>query len=146
MFPDPTARWRPYPSIIDGIERPPYVFDRGLWRGILHLIILSPKPYLRHYGLQIRCDAYFGVEEMIYSVADHGGETLRYDGGVYIKETDRSALLTAYRAIDPVDRNPRHFSFVGGDYCYEALGLSEPVIHQFASEEEAYEWGPDEAS
>jgi hypothetical protein len=144
VFPDLIARWRPYPSIIDGIERPPFVLDRGLWQGILHLIILSPKPHLRHYGVQIRCDAYFGIEEMIYSVADHGGGTLRYDGGVYIKETDSSALLTTYRVTNPVDRGPRHFSFVGGDYCYEALGLSEPSIRQFASEKEAYEWRTDE--
>ena len=142
MFPDSIARWRPYPSMIDGIARPPYVFDRGLSRGLLHLVVYSPKPHVRHYGVQVRCDAYFGVEEMIYSVAGHGGGTLSYDGGIYIKETDSSVLLKAYRSLHPIEQHPRHFSFVGGDFCYEVLGLSEPVIREFASEDEADAWQP----
>ena len=142
MFPDPTLRWRPYASIIDGIERPPFVFDQGLWRGVLYLIVVAPKPSFRAYGAEISCEIYAGFEEMIYSVADHGGKTGIYDGGVYIKEAENSALLEAYAATDPVGRKPRHFSFVGGDYCYEVLGFSEPIIRAFDSPEEAYAWGP----
>jgi hypothetical protein len=142
LFPDPTLRWRPYPSIIDGIERPPFVVDQGFWRGVLFLIVLAPKQGRRAYGVEMSCEIYAGFEEMIYSIADHGGKTGGYDGGVYIKEAETSALLKAYAATDPVGRKPRHFSFVGGDYCYEVLGFSEPIIRAFDSEDEAYAWGP----
>lgn len=143
LFPDPTIKWRPYPSIIDGIERPPFVFDQGLWRGVLYLIVVAPNPGLRAYGIEMSCEIYSGIEEMIYSIADHGDKTTgRYDGGVYIKEAENSALLKAYAATDPVGRKPRHFSFVGSDYCYEVLGFSEPIIRAFSSPEEAYAWGP----
>lgn len=142
MFPDPTLTWRPYPSIIDGIERPPYVFDQGLWRGVLYLIVLAPNPGRRAYGIEIDCEIYGGFDEMIYSVADHGDRAGVYDGGVYVKEAENSALLNAYTAIDPVGRKPRLFSFVGSDRCYEVLGFSEPFIRPFAGPEEAYAWGP----
>lgn len=88
------------------------------------------------------CEIYAGYEEMIYSVANHGTASGRYDGGVYIKEAETSALLTAYAATDPIGRKPRQFSFVGGDYCYEALGFEEPVIRAFDDPDEAYAWGP----
>lgn len=139
MFPDPTLRWRPYESIIDGIKRPPFVFDQGLWRGVLYLIVVSSP---RAYGIEISCEIYSGFEEMIYSIADHGDGTSRYDGGVYIKEAERSALLKAYAATDPFGRKPRHFCFVGSDYCYEVLGFSDPIIRAFDSADEAYAWGP----
>ena len=142
MFPDPTLRWRPYASIIDGIERPPYVFDQGLWRGVLHLIVVGPKTSLSAYGIEIRCEIFAAFDEMIHSVADHGGASGAYDGGVYVKEAENSALLRAYAATDPISRNPRHFLFVGNDYCYEALGFSEPVIRAFGNPGEAYAWGP----
>ncbi|MBH5392185.1 hypothetical protein [Bradyrhizobium diversitatis] len=143
MFPDSALRWRPYPSIIDGIERPPYVFDQGLWRGVLYLIVVAPNPSLRAYGIEMSCEIYAGFEEMIYSVANHGdGKTEVYDGGVYIKEAGQSALLKSYVETDPVGRKPRHFLFVGSDYCYEVLGFSEPTIRAFGSPEEAYAWGP----
>jgi hypothetical protein len=142
VFPDPTLRWRPYASIIDGIERPPFVFDQGLWRGVLYLIVVAPNPSVRAYGIEMSCEIYAGFEEMIYSVADHGGKTGVYDGGVYIKEAEDSALLKAYAATDPVGRKLRHFSFVGGDYCYEVLGVSEPIIRAFNSPDEARAWGP----
>jgi hypothetical protein len=142
MFPDPTLKWRPYASIIDGIERPPWVFDQGLWHGVLHLVVVAPEPSRRAYGIEISCEIYAGFEEVIYSIADHGDRAGMYDGGVYIKEAENSALLNAYTAIDPVGRKPRHFSFVGSDICYEVLGFSEPIIQTFASPEEAYVWGP----
>ena len=141
LFPDPTLMWRPYPSIIDGIERPPCVLNQGLWRGVLHLIVVSPQPGLRAYGVEVQCEAYAAFEEMIYSVANHG-QGGGYDGGVYIKKAETSALLTAYAAVDPGRREARHFSFVGGDYCYEVLSLGEPVVRAFASPEDAYDWGP----
>jgi hypothetical protein len=142
MFPDPTLRWRPYASIIDGIERPPWVFDQGLWCGVLHLIVVAPEPSPRAYGIEISCEIYAGYDEVIYSIADHGDKAGMYDGGVYIKEAESSALINAYTALDPVGRTPRHFSFVGSDTCYEVLGFSEPVIRAFANSEEAYAWGP----
>jgi hypothetical protein len=128
--------------MIDGIERPPDVVDQGLWRGVLYLIVLAPNPGLRAYGIEMSCEIYSGIDEMIYSVAKHGDKTGGYDGGVYIKEADQSTLLKAYATIDPFGRKPRHFSFVGSDYCYEVLGFSEPAIRAFGSPEEAYAWGP----
>lgn len=142
MFPDPTLKWRPYESIIDGIESSPFVLDRGLWCGVLHLIVVAPNPSRRAYGIEISCEIYAGFEEMIYSVANHGDSAGMYNGGVYIKEAENSALVNAYIAIDPVGRKPRHFSFVGGDLCYEVLGFSEPTIRPFDGLEEAYAWGP----
>jgi hypothetical protein len=142
LFPDPTLRWRPYESVIDGIERPPYVFDQGLWRGVLYLIVVAPNPSRRACGIEISCEIYAGFDEMIYSVANHGDSAGMYDGGVYIKEAENSALLNAYAATDPFGRKPRHFSFVGSDYCYEVLGFSEPMIRPFDTPEAAYAWGP----
>jgi hypothetical protein len=141
LFPDPTLRWRPYPSIVDGIERPPFVVDQGVWRGVLYLIVLASKGP-RAYGIEISNEIYAGFDEMIYSIADHGRTTGGYDGGVYIKEAENSALLKAYAAVDPIGWKPRHFSFVGNDYCYEVLGFSEPIIQAFDSPDEAYAWGP----
>ena len=142
MFPDFDLLWRPYPSIIDGIERPPFVYDRGLWNGVLHLIVVGPPHEQRAYGIEISCEIYAGYQEMIYSVAHHGTASGAYDGGVYIKEAETSALLTAYAAIDPIRRKPRQFSFVGSDYCYEVLGFEAPIIRAFDSPEQAYAWGP----
>jgi hypothetical protein len=146
LFPDPTLRWKPYASIIDGIECPPYVFDQGLWPGVLYLIVVAPKPSRRAYGIEMPCEIYAGFDEVIYSVAIHGDSAGRYGGGVYVKEAETSALLNAYAAIDPEGRYPRHFSFVGSDYCYEVLGFSEPMIRLFDSPEEAYAWGPSRRS
>ncbi|KJC58663.1 hypothetical protein UP10_22365 [Bradyrhizobium sp. LTSPM299] len=106
--------------MIDGIERPPFVLDQGFWRGMLHLIVVAPNPSLRAYGIEISCEIYAAFQEMIYSVANHGGSTSAYDGGIYIKEAENSTLLKAYTATDPVGRKPRHFSFVGDDYCWLA--------------------------
>jgi hypothetical protein len=100
---------------------------------------LAPNPGLRAYGIEIFCEIYSGIEEMIYSVAEHGDKaTGGYNGGVYIKEAEKSALLTASAATDPFGRKPRHFSFVGSDYCYEVLGFSGPTIRVFGSTEDAY--------
>jgi hypothetical protein len=128
--------------MIDGIECPPWVFDQGLWRGVLYLIVLAGNPSFRAYGVEMSCEIFAGFDEMIYSIADHGDKTGACDGGVYIKEAENSALLKAYAATDPVGRKSRHFSFVGNDTCYEVLGFSEPIIRAFDSPDEAYAWGP----
>jgi hypothetical protein len=149
VFNDPTLKWRPYPSVIDGIERPPYVFDRGFWRGVLHLTVTAPEPSSRAYGIELPCDIYYGIEEMLHSVAMPAFKSGSYDGSIYIKEAESSALLNAYstllRDYRPTDfsrHTPRHFLFVGADLCYEALGIAEPSIRTFRSREEAYAWSP----
>jgi hypothetical protein len=142
MFPDPTSKWMPYPSIIDGIRAPPFVLDVGIWRGVLGLIVLESKPGTRAYGVHVKCEAYAAFEEMIHSIAGHGAENLRYDGSVYIKEAETSQLLSAFSLVDPFKRKHRHFAFIGGDFCYQTLGLTEPIVHAFASRDEAYAWKP----
>jgi hypothetical protein len=149
MFPDPTLKCRPYPSEIDGIYDP-FVLDIGLWKGALHLIVVEGLPgrralvkTRRSYGVKIRCQIYCAFEEMIYSIAKHSDGSVMYRGDVYIKEAEHSKLLEAYKKIDVIRRSPRHFMFVGTDYCYETLGFAEPIVQAFASEEEAYAWRPD---
>jgi hypothetical protein len=143
MFPDPTLRWRPFPSELDGIDRPPFVFDRGLWQGMLRLIIVEAPPRKRAFGVQIKCQAFLAVEEMIYSVADHGGGTAVYDGTVYLKEATQSRVCEANKATDPLHRGVRQFLLVGSDICYETIGFDDPVVRRFASVEAAVEWRPD---
>ena len=109
---------------------------------MLYLIVLAANPSLRAYGIEMSCEIYAGFDEMIYSVADHGGGTSSYDGGVYIKEAENSALLEAYAVTDPIGRKPRHFCFVGSDYCHEVLSFAAPTIRAFDSTEKAYAWGP----
>ncbi len=142
MFPDPTLIWKPYPSALDGIERPPYVFDNGIWRGTLHLIVLEPPSGSRAYGIKMRCEIYAAFNEMIHSIANHGGQTGFYDGNVYIKEAENSQLLRSFEKLYPVPlkRSLRHFLFVGGDRCYETLGFEEPVVQAFSNKDDAYAW------
>jgi hypothetical protein len=118
------------------------------WQGVLHLIVLAPKPSSRAYGIELPCDIYYGIEEMLHSVAVHGFESGSYRGGsIYIKEAESSALLSTYstllkdyQRIDSAKHTPRHFLFVGADLCYQALGISEPIVRTFSSHEEAYPW------
>ena len=145
MFPDPSVKWRAYPSIMDGIKAPPFVLDRGMWRGRLNLIVLEPAAFgTRAYGAQIACQIYGAFEEMIYSIANYGvgDRGSAYRGDVYLKEAEHSNLLKAYRNADPMKRTPRHFLFVGSDFCYETVGFEEPVVCTFASREDAYAWLP----
>ncbi len=149
MFPDPTVEWLPYPSIMDGMTPPPYVFDRGSLYGRLHLVVLDGPPGRRAYGVAIDCIVYGSFDEMMYSTSRHGGRTGDYGGGVYIKQARRSLLMEELTRLQPAygllnaNRMPRHFLFVGGDYCFETLGFEEPVIRVFASEDDAFAWGPD---
>jgi hypothetical protein len=41
MFPDSTLKWRPFPSIIDGIKPPPFALSKGMWRGAFNLIVVE---------------------------------------------------------------------------------------------------------
>jgi hypothetical protein len=93
----------------------------------------------RAFGLEMHCQAYFGVEELLYSNVAHGDETGTYDGSIYIKEAMHSALLKAQADCNPTV-DVRHFLFVGGDYCYEVLSVGEPTIHAFNSDAEAVAW------
>lgn len=140
MFPDPTLRWMPFPSIIDGIAVHPFVKDQGSCRGVLHLAVISDASQ-RFYGVEFRTLAHLAIDEFIYSVAGQGDDVGCYDGGVYIKEASRSALLDTYARFRPQER-ARHFSLVGNDYCFEVLTLHEPVVLAFATKEDAYQWGP----
>lgn len=140
MFPDPTLRWRPYPSVMDGMKAPPSVLDRGLRKDILNLIVLECVPGTRAYRIEIKCLAYGAFDEMTYSIANHGGGTGMYGGGVYIKEAETSQLLTSLRNLHPLYAKARQFSFVGADFCYETIGLGEPTIHTFATPAQANEW------
>jgi hypothetical protein len=92
-------------------------------------------------GGEVPCEVFGGCEEMIYSMA-YANEGVTYDGTVYIKEAETSVALSAFRAADPFGRLPRHFCFLGEDYCYEVLGFGEPVIRPLADPEEAHRWKP----
>lgn len=148
MFPDPTVRWRPYPSIMDGIDRDPFVYAHDHLRGMLYLLVFGGKSGPRVFGVEIACYGYFAVEEMLYSVARHGDGSKSYDGGIYIKEAINSRLLQAMVDQHPLARSPtnpegwvaRHFLFVGYDFCFETIGFKEPRIRTFASEDEAHAW------
>jgi hypothetical protein len=130
---------------MDGM-RSHFALDRGLWKGVLHLMVVEDYPGgSRAYGVKLQCEAYAAFEEMVYSIADHGAASGTYDGDVYIKEAERSALLDAYVTVDPLKDGLRHFLFVGTDYCYEVLAYSEPEIMALPSIDEAYEWRPDQS-
>ena len=113
MFPDPTLVWQPYPSMMDGIKRPPYIWIGRHSKGVLSLVVVECPPATRAYGVEIACEIFCGVEEMFYSIAHHGDKTGNYDGTIYIKEAKHSRLLEVFRTIDPINRKPRHFLFCG---------------------------------
>jgi hypothetical protein len=140
MFPDPTLRWKPWPSPLEGLKAPPFVLDRGLWRGVLHLIVLEADPGSRAWGLEVPCQAYFAVEASIYAKADHGDPARVLDQPAWLKEAERSQLLSAHAAVVRTRRSPRHFAFVGSEFCYETLGFGEPVVRALASREDAWAW------
>lgn len=120
------------------------MLDAGILRGILNLIVIELstawKPGSRAYRIEVDCEIYAAFDEMIYSIARHGNGTGAYDGGVYIKEAEDSALLKHYDNNDPIRRKVRHFLFVGGELCYETLGTKEPIISPFLSIDEAVAW------
>ncbi|WP_305304511.1 hypothetical protein [Brevundimonas sp.] len=136
MFPDPHIRWKPVPTIIDGIGRPPYALNCGLHRDGLHLLVTHGDT---DYGVTIPCEVYFGVEEMLHSVMPHGTGAA-YDGSTYLKEAEGSTLVGSLEKHDPVQRRFRHYLFVGGDFCYETAGVDDPVIVKFESRQAADAW------
>lgn len=123
---DPTTKWKPFPSIIDGVARGVYVSDRGHSDGSLNLVIQQPRQSLA-FAIEVPCEVFGGCEEMIYSIL-YAHKSVVYDGSVYVKEAETSVALDAFRAADPFNRTPRHFCFLGEDYCYEAVGFGEPSI------------------
>ena len=143
MFPDPTSIWLPVRTIIDGIASPPFVFDQGLWNGVLSLIVVAggPEPSSA-FGLQFQCLAYFGMDELIYDLAGHGDQGLAYDGVVYLKEAQRSRFKDFQESVDPLKRIIRHYALIGRDFCFEVLAFEAPKIFAFASAEDAYGWSP----
>lgn len=124
---------------MDGLKRPPFVFDQGLSRGVLHLIVIESGGG-QAYGVEIKCEMYGAFEEMIYSVAFDDGSA-GYDGTVYIKEAETGDWWTPFKKFHP-NLEARRFLFVGGDYCFETIGFTEPKVRVFASAEEAYAWPP----
>ena len=141
MLPDPNIRWQPVPSVIDGIERPPYILERGISQGMLRLIILTMEDKAPAFEIEVAIEAYTCVEEAAYSIANHGDNGAAYDGTVYLKEAASSKALEAYAALPVAMPNPRHFLFVGGDYCYETIG-GEPLVRRLETFENAKIWLP----
>jgi len=139
LFPDSTLKWKPFPSIIDGIHAP-LVSAHGFGQAGLCLTIRSafPASNIRVFGIDIKCKAYFCIDDLFYGNAGHGGGS-PYEGGVYILEATQSTLLNAQNKVDPSSK-VRHFRFVGLDLCYEVLGVGVPNIHTFHSEAEADAW------
>ena len=143
-----TLHWQPFPSIIDGIKFP-VVFDKGIWKGVLNLVVFEGfegLPGTKSYGIKIACEVFLAVEERIYSMAHHGDNSSIYDGSVYIKEAVTSQLISAYTDADYLEKVPRHFLFVGLDYSFECLSFSSPEVFTFGSMEEGYGWHPSEDS
>ena len=103
MFPDPTLKWKPYPSIIDGTENI-YAIDAGYQDGTLFLIIYGldknkPQPDATPHSLppntaflvEIECDSYTGIDEFLYTVSGEEGSGRGYNNkDVYIKEATNS--------------------------------------------------------
>lgn len=145
MFPDLTLLWTPFPTEIDGIGHPPFVLDKGVWKGVLHLAVFGSVSEDRAYGVSISCEAYAGFDERIYSAARESDNGSRYDGTTYIKEARDSALIRTYTKADYLQKVPRHFLFVGNDYCYECLSFEPPKILSFVTQEQAYSWQPTNA-
>ena len=78
MFPDSTVKWHTFSSIIDGPKPPPFALSKGVWRGVLNLIMLECVPDTRAYGIEItNCLVYCAFDEMIYSIAEQGDRTLK---------------------------------------------------------------------
>ena len=143
MFPDPTLRLKPYPSIISGMACI-YVFDMGAEYGTLHLVVTGDGSST-HFGIHVPCDAYFGVDEMYYSLAEHGIHEEFVDKRSFIKEAEDSLFLKKMRALATdfgLKESFRHFIFVGNEYCYETLGTGEPVVKRFENREAAEAWKP----
>lgn len=137
MFPDPTLKWKPLPSVIDGMPLPS-ADAHGIGPEGLCLTVHSFRDDQRAFGIELQCQAYFAMDDLLYKYSNHGEPTSDY-GDVYIMEATASALLDAQARCNPTIP-VRHFRFTGFDFCYEVLSVDEPKIHTFANDDEAYAW------
>ena len=141
MFPDKSAEWKEFPSLIDGIDDP-FVFDKGYWKGKLYLTITDGAGHLS-FGVTLNAIAYMAIDEALFSVADHCCLSLSDFPNCYIRETKNSELLTLYQSKEYLEQGDvRHFQFLGHDKCFECLCYGLPNIVMFKHEAERDAWGP----
>lgn len=150
MFPDRDIFWRGIPSTIDGIRCPNVdVVGASLLNKVPVRCVVSgwsEGECLRVHTVDFpEARIVFSVEEMLYSIINHEDDTGNYDGGVYIKETDRSALLTRLAEDDPLQRQFRHFLLVGLNTCVEIVDTEAPVVRDHSSYDAAMAWAQSEA-
>jgi len=138
MPPDQKARWKPYPSIIDGLEMP-FVVNCGVYGNEIYLVVTSGT-VPGWYGITVDYWAYAAFDEGVYSIMDSGNHEGCYPPNNYIRETENSSLLGNFPS--DIFGMARHFMFPGLDECIEVIAKSEPVIQAFASSEQAEAWGP----
>ena len=142
MFPDPSAKWKEFPSIIDGIDNP-FVFDKGCWKGKLYLTIAEGGGDLS-FGVVLDAIAYMAIDEALFSLADHACITLSESPNCYIREATHSKLLTLYRDKEYLEQGDiRHFQFIGHDKCYECLCVGLPQSIMFGNEVGRDSWRPE---
>lgn len=142
MFPDETAKWKMFPSMIDGIDNP-FVFDKGYWKSKLYLTISEGGGDLS-FGVVLDAIAYMAIDEALFSVADHSCISLSESPNCYIREATNSNLLKLYLDKEYLQQgNIRHFQFIGHDMCIECLCVGLPKIIMFANEMECDAWGPE---
>jgi hypothetical protein len=150
LFPDPNIEWGGLASTIDGIQSPSLEVVRADCSNPVRCLV---SQWLEGACLRVSSvefndpQAFFAVEEMLYSIAyaprqDGGG----YDGTVYIKEAKRSALKTALEAVDYNDRSMRHFLLVGLDVCLEVVDTGEPHVKDHPDYDAARAWVMREAA
>jgi len=149
LFPDPTIEWKGLPSSIDGLQGPNLELVRGDSYAVRCVVSeWSDGECLRAGSIEFGDpQAFFVVEEMIYSIAyagrqDGGG----YDGTTYIKEADRSALKTAVEAAGFNEHTVRHFLLAGLSTCMEVIASNAPEVRAHANYDEAMTWTRREAA
>lgn len=139
MFPDATAKWREFPSIIDGIDDP-FVFDKGCWQGKLYLTVADGDGILS-FGVILNAIAYFAIDEALFSAMDHACLSLSARPNCYIREATHSNLLVLFRNEAYLEvKDLRHFQFIVHDKCFECLCSGLPEILTFRNEAECNAW------
>ena len=150
MLADPDIRWRGVPSAIDGIRFPNVdVVGASLLNRVPVRCLVSEwrdGECLRVHSVDFpSAQAVFAVEEMLYSIINHREDGGAYDGEVYIKETDRSALLSKLSESDPQGRSFRHFLLVGLNTCVEVVDTEAPVVREHSDFATAETWAREAA-
>jgi hypothetical protein len=145
VLPDPDIRWRGVPSTIDGIRYPNVdVVGASLLNKVPVRCLVSEwsgGECLRVHTVEFPgARVVFSVEEMLYSIINHADDTGSYDGGAYIKEADRSALLARLAEDDPMQRQFRHFLLVGLNTCVEIVDTDAPIVRDHEDFESAQRW------